>query len=115
MVGMPEPTTPRPQRTADAIRLALLTDCSPEGADERLLVEMAASTGALFFDLEKSSRVLAELMPNVLADSKRALSLARVLGELTRLSNTLCSRVTQTLSVAASIRAQRRLFKAAGK
>jgi hypothetical protein len=108
-------TEPRLSRAADVIRRALLSDCSPEGADERLLVDMAASTGALFFDIERSSRILAELMPNIMADSSRALAVARVLAELTRLSNNTCSRVTQTLLVASSLRAQRRLTKAAGK
>ena len=115
MAGMTEPTEPRPPRTTDVIRQALLSDCTPGAADERLLVDIAASTGALFFDVERSSRILAELMPSIMADSSRALAVARVLAELTRLSNNTCSRVTQTLLVASSLRAHRRLTKAAGK
>lgn len=91
------------------IRHELLTSVEAKAPDEKLLIELAAEGAALAFKLGVATDQMTQLMSTVLADPKKAVSVARVLHDLVALQNALTRRVEGTLSTAAALRLQRRV------
>lgn len=107
--GQERPITVTPRRGADAIHAELLKSCTPGAPDEALLVELAATSASLVFQVEASANLLGQLLPTTLADPRRAVIVAKVLAELVSLTTALARRCEGSLSVAASLRSQRQL------
>lgn len=103
--------TARPPRTADAIRDELLADIDPKRPDEQLLLELAASTAAITFEIQVAAARLAQVLPGTLHDAKKAAAVVRVLHDLGRLGNVLVRRIEGSLTVASTLRLQRRLHE----
>ena len=108
LVDSPLAATPRPS-TSDAIRGELLATVAPDAADERVLVELAASAAAIAFDVEIAAGQLAKVLPLTLSEPDKARAIARVLHDLAAIGNVLVRRVEGALTVASTLRVQRRL------
>jgi hypothetical protein len=107
-------TSPVCRTTAD-IREELLSVVDPKAADEKLLVELAAGAAGLALQVNIAADRLAQVLPVVLEDPKKALAVARVLHDLAVLGNVLVRRVEGTLSTAATLRLQRRVHRGAAE
>lgn len=96
-------------RTADEIRDELLSVLDPRAPDEKLLVEMAAGAAGLALQVNIASNRLAQVLPVVLEDPRKAALIAKVLHDLAVVGNTLVRRVQGALSTASTLRVQRRV------
>lgn len=108
-------SSPAPARTTDAIRTELLASVDPQAADERLLVDLAANAAGIAFQVGVAADRLAHVLPETLAEPRRAVAVAKVLHELAVVGNALVRRVESVLSTAATLRVQRRLHRGAGE
>lgn len=104
----------RPPRLADTIRDELVATIDPAAADERLLVDLAANAASIAIQVNVATDRLAHVLPETLADPRRAVAVAKVLHELAVVGNTLVRRVESALSTAATLRVQRRVHRGAG-
>lgn len=110
-----ETVAPPPlSRALTDIRSDLLATIDPKAPDERLLTELAAEGAALGFKLGVATDQLAQLLPSVLGDPKKAVLVARVLHDLVTVHNALARRVEGALTTAATLRLQRRTHRGAG-
>lgn len=103
-----------PARTTEAIRTELLAAVDPTCADERLLVELAAGAAAIAFQVGVAADRLAHVLPETLAEPKKAAIVAKVLHDIAVVENALVRRIESTLSTAATLRVQRRVHRGAG-
>lgn len=103
--------SPPLSRALADIRRELLATVDPKAADEKLLTEVAAEGAALGFKVGVATDQLAQLLPSVLGDPKKAVLIARVLHDLVTVHNALARRVEGALSAAATLRLQRRVHR----
>lgn len=93
----------------------MLTAIDPKAPDERLLVELAASAAALSFQVGVAADRLAHVLPDVLADARRAAIVAKTLHDVVLVGNALARRIESLVSTVSTLRLQRRVHQVGGR
>jgi hypothetical protein len=109
---MSSSSAPSASASAAEIRSELLAGTDPKVPDERLLMELAANAAIIAFQVDVAADRLSRVLPDVLADARRAAVVAKALHDVVLVGSALARRVEGALSAAAALRLQRRVHRA---
>lgn len=88
-----------------------MANVDPKAADEQLVVQLAADAAGIAFQVGAATDRLARVLPDVLADARRAAEVARTLRDLVLVGSALTRRIESLVSTASALRLQRRLHR----